>query len=148
MNIFVRMFMVYLHAEFYMARNSHGGYADIIIDSRKLSKWIWDSSVKILTRPRAGRTSIPGRERDSSLCHRVQLGSRAREASYSTDTGGNLCPLPRPTQFKPEDGVSKVLRNVGTLPQHYTASQPRRPWHESSSLCKPTNSVSHIYICF
>jgi hypothetical protein len=27
----------------------------------------------------------------------------------------------------PEDGGSKVLRNVDILPQHYTASQPRRP---------------------
>jgi len=27
----------------------------------------------------------------------------------------------------PENGGSKALRNVGTLPQHYTVSQPRRP---------------------
>jgi hypothetical protein len=27
----------------------------------------------------------------------------------------------------PEDGGSMDLRNVGTLPRHYTASQPRRP---------------------
>jgi hypothetical protein len=27
----------------------------------------------------------------------------------------------------PEDGGSKVLRNVGILPQHYTASESRRP---------------------
>jgi hypothetical protein len=26
-----------------------------------------------------------------------------------------------------EDGGSKVLRNVGILPQYYIASQPRRP---------------------
>jgi hypothetical protein len=26
-----------------------------------------------------------------------------------------------------EDGGSKVLRNVGILPQHYMASQPRTP---------------------
>jgi len=26
----------------------------------------------------------------------------------------------------PEDGGSKVLRNIGILPQHYTASQSRR----------------------
>jgi hypothetical protein len=25
-----------------------------------------------------------------------------------------------------EDGGSKLLRNVGIIPQHYTASQPRR----------------------
>jgi len=27
----------------------------------------------------------------------------------------------------PEDGSSKVLRSDNILPQHYTASQPRRP---------------------
>jgi hypothetical protein len=31
------------------------------------------------------------------------------------------------------DGGSRALRNVGILPQHYTASQPRRPWLESKS---------------
>jgi hypothetical protein len=30
------------------------------------------------------------------------------------------------TVLQPEDGGSKVLRNVGILPQHYTTSQPRR----------------------
>jgi hypothetical protein len=29
--------------------------------------------------------------------------------------------------FDPEDGGSMDLRNVGILPQHCTASQPRRP---------------------
>jgi hypothetical protein len=29
--------------------------------------------------------------------------------------------------FHPEDGGSMDLRNVGIPPQHYTASQPRRP---------------------
>jgi len=29
--------------------------------------------------------------------------------------------------FRPEDGGSMDLRNVGILPQHYTASQPQRP---------------------
>jgi len=28
---------------------------------------------------------------------------------------------------QPEDGGSMDLPNVGILPQHYTASQPRRP---------------------
>jgi hypothetical protein len=31
-----------------------------------------------------------------------------------------------------EDGSSMDLWNVGILPQHYAASQPRRPWLESS----------------
>jgi len=30
-----------------------------------------------------------------------------------------------------EAGVSKILRNAGTLPQYHTASQPRRPRLES-----------------
>jgi len=36
----------------------------------------------------------------------------------------------------PEDEGSKVLRNVGILPQHYTASQTRRPRLEFSPPCK------------
>jgi hypothetical protein len=35
-----------------------------------------------------------------------------------------------------EDGGSKILRNVGILPHHYTASQPRRARLESSSPWK------------
>jgi hypothetical protein len=31
------------------------------------------------------------------------------------------------------------LWNIGILPQHYTASQPRRPWLEISLLWKPQN---------
>jgi len=31
--------------------------------------------------------------------------------------------------FRPEDGGSIVLRNVGIL-HHYTASEPRRPLHD------------------
>jgi hypothetical protein len=34
----------------------------------------------------------------------------------------------------PEDRGSKALRNCGILPQHYTASQPRRTGLESSSV--------------
>jgi len=34
----------------------------------------------------------------------------------------------------PEDGGSLDLRNVGILPQHYTASQPRRRGLESTVL--------------
>jgi hypothetical protein len=32
----------------------------------------------------------------------------------------------------PEDGSSKMLRNVSILPEHYAASQPRRPRLEAS----------------
>jgi len=31
-----------------------------------------------------------------------------------------------------EDGVSKVLRNVSILPQHYTTQQPRKPTSTST----------------
>jgi hypothetical protein len=31
--------------------------------------------------------------------------------------------------WRPEDRRSKCIRNVGILPRHYTASQPRRHWH-------------------
>jgi hypothetical protein len=43
----------------------------------------------------------------------------------------NLIPL------HPENGGSMALRNVGILPQHYTASKPRRPRFESSPPWKP-----------
>jgi hypothetical protein len=36
-----------------------------------------------------------------------------------------------------EDGGIKVLRNIGILPQHYTALQLRRPRREFSSQWKP-----------
>jgi hypothetical protein len=36
----------------------------------------------------------------------------------------------------PENGCSKILRNVGILPQFYTASQPRTPPLESSPQWK------------
>jgi len=39
----------------------------------------------------------------------------------------------------PEDGGSMVLRNVGILTQHYTASSPRRPRHETSKSWKSQN---------
>jgi len=39
----------------------------------------------------------------------------------------------------PEDEGSQVLRNIGILPQHYTAPQPGRPRLESSPW-KPQNS--------
>jgi hypothetical protein len=37
--------------------------------------------------------------------------------------------------FHPEDGGSMKIRNVGILPQHYTAFQPRRTWLESYMKC-------------
>jgi len=49
------------------------------------------------------------------------------------------------------DSGSKVLWNVGNLGQHYTASQPRRPWMESSLLWKChilQESVCSYGICF
>jgi len=42
----------------------------------------------------------------------------------------------------PEDGGSMVLRNDGILPQHYTASQPRRPRLESKSVVDLTLHVT------
>jgi hypothetical protein len=39
-------------------------------------------------------------------------------------SSGFVTPL---NKSHPEDGGSMGLRNVGILPQHYTASQPRRP---------------------
>jgi len=48
-----------------------------------------------------------------------------------------------PPMFRvhPKDGGSKVLRNVGVLPQHYAASQSRRPRFEPSPPGKP--QISH-----
>jgi len=34
----------------------------------------------------------------------------------------------------PEDGGSQVLQNVGILPYHYTASEPKRPQLETLLL--------------
>jgi hypothetical protein len=45
----------------------------------------------------------------------------------------------------PEDGGSTVLRNVGILPQHYTAPQPRRPRIESRTVCV-MHIVVHIFL--
>jgi len=39
-----------------------------------------------------------------------------------------------------EDGGCMALWNYGILPQHYTASQPRRPRPETSPAWKPQNS--------
>jgi len=40
----------------------------------------------------------------------------------------------------PEDGGSIDLRNDGIPSQHYTASQSRRPWLETSPPWKPPKS--------
>jgi hypothetical protein len=44
---------------------------------------------------------------------------------YIIDGGGTV--NSSGISIHPEDGCSKVLRNVGLLPQDYTVSQPRRP---------------------
>jgi len=40
-------------------------------------------------------------------------------------------------RFHPEDEDSTDRWNVGILPQHHTASQPRKPRHETSPPWKP-----------
>jgi hypothetical protein len=44
-----------------------------------------------------------------------------------------------PSSLHPECGGSMGLWNVGILPQHYTASQSRRPRLETSAPWKPPN---------
>jgi len=44
----------------------------------------------------------------------------------------------------PEDGGSMDLWNDGSLPQHYTASQPRRPRPDSCTLLLDPNITIHI----
>jgi hypothetical protein len=49
----------------------------------------------------------------------------------------------------PEDEDSAVLRNAGTLPQYYTASQPRRPQLGSQTLFhKYTHARTHTHETF
>jgi hypothetical protein len=55
--------------------------------------------------------------------------------------GGTRC-----IHSHPEDGGSKVVRNVGILPHHYTASQARRRRLEISvgtNVYKIENSKTH-----
>jgi len=47
-----------------------------------------------------------------------------------------------PASLHPENGGNKVLRNVGILPQHCTASHPRRPRLKSRS-----NSIHTTSFC-
>jgi hypothetical protein len=48
--------------------------------------------------------------------------------------------------FHPQDGGYNVPQNTGTLPQHYTVSQPRRPQLEPSLPQKP--QISHTLVNF
>jgi hypothetical protein len=51
------------------------------------------------------------------------------EAERSSETLVSYSNITR--RHNPEDGGSMELRNAGILPQHYTASQPRKPRHET-----------------
>jgi len=51
---------------------------------------------------------------------------------------GHLCLRGHRCRRPPEDGSSKVLRNVGISPQHSTASHPTRPGLQSSSPQRTT----------
>jgi hypothetical protein len=64
-------------------------------------------------------------------CHVVSHHWRWRQHGYPTTT------LHGVTAQKTGDGGNMDLWNVGILPQHYTASQPTRPQHESSPPRKP-----------
>jgi len=45
--------------------------------------------------------------------------------------------------LQPECGGSKVLRNIGVLPHHYTASEPRKSRLKFSSIWK--HQISQTY---
>jgi len=45
----------------------------------------------------------------------------------------------------PEDGGSMVLRNVGILPQKYTASKPRWPEDGSSMILRNVGIKTSLY---
>jgi hypothetical protein len=50
-----------------------------------------------------------------------------------------------------EDGGKKVLRNFGILLQHYTASQPKRPWLEftpQGTTCSSDTSSEPKFLNF
>jgi len=54
-----------------------------------------------------------------------------------------------PALLQPEDGGSIDLWNIGILPQHCTASQPRRPRLETPPPWRPQNSHSSSELpCF
>jgi hypothetical protein len=55
--------------------------------------------------------------------------------------------------FQGDDRGSRVLRNVGILPHHYTASQPRRPrlvndndYIVVDSLSRPWSHTSSVWV--
>jgi hypothetical protein len=54
-----------------------------------------------------------------------------------SDVVGYQHPLSNPIHFQPEDGGSMVIRNVGILPRHCTASQLRRRRLKTSPPWKP-----------
>jgi len=50
--------------------------------------------------------------------------------------------------YRPEDAVSKILRNGSILPQHYKASQPRRQRLEQMiSLLRAEVSSRRLAVC-
>jgi hypothetical protein len=58
-----------------------------------------------------------------------------------------LCQFSQLLSLHPENGDSKVLRNVGILPYRYTASQTWRPRLVSSPLWKPGISQWNVPTC-
>jgi len=66
------------------------------------------------------------------------LSTRSQTLPPSCTSGLYMCPFfPHCHSLHPEDGGSNVIQNVGILPQHYMATQPRRPQLEPLLLWKP-----------
>jgi hypothetical protein len=78
--------------------------------------------------------------RDSSVG--IDLG-------YGLDDRSSGVRFPEDLDFHHEDGGSMDLRNVGILPQHYTASEPRRPRLETQYIiiftCSDRRRVARVY---
>jgi len=64
--------------------------------------------------------------------------TRKMEAAQTSETLVSYYSTTR--SHNPEDGGSMDLWNAANLPQHYTASQARRPWLETSPPWKPQKS--------
>jgi hypothetical protein len=87
------------------------------------------------------------------LVYAVEWTSTAWTSETSVSYHNTASQLRRPRleslskthSLHPEDGGNIDLWNVGILPQHYTASQPRRHWLESWLSWK---SISHCTHCF